>query len=310
VLNETWTFDGTNWTQRSPLNAPPARLQGEMVFDPARGRVVLFGGGSTGWTTNYSDTWEWDGTNWTPANLRRADGNWNPGARDGHAMAYDPRSERVVLHGGETASGCQQDVWSWNGTEWTIHLPQSGFVPSARTRSQLVHDSGSNRLLLFAGGCGTNYTNDLWDLALPTLARTSSYGSPCTGSNGLLALSINNNSLPVIGQTLQMQMSGVPAFSPCVGYIGFSNTSFAGTPLPFSLDFLSIYGCSAYMSADLNFSLGLPNNATSTTPWNLAIPLDPVFLSLHIYMQGLALEFGGTRFATVTNGIDARIGDR
>jgi hypothetical protein len=38
--------------------------------------------------------------------------------------------------------------------------------------------------------------------------------------------------------------------------------------------------------------------------------MDPVFLSLHIYLQGLALEFGGTRLATVTNGIDARIGDR
>jgi hypothetical protein len=35
-----------------------------------------------------------------------------------------------------------------------------------------------------------------------------------------------------------------------------------------------------------------------------------VFLSLHIYMQGLALKLGGSRFATVTNGIDARIGDR
>jgi hypothetical protein len=34
-------------------------------------------------------------------------------------------------------------------------------------------------------------------------------------------------------------------------------------------------------------------------------------LSLHIYMQGLALElFSANRFATVTNGIDARIGDR
>jgi hypothetical protein len=225
-------------------------------------------------------------------------------------MAFDPRAERVVLHGGETASGCQQDIWSWNGAEWTIHLAQSGSVPSARTGSQLIHESGANRLLLFAGGCGTNYTNDLWTLSLPTFARTSSYGSPCVGSNGPLALQAVGTSVPVIGQTFQMEMSGIPIFSPCVGYIGFSNTQFSGVPLPLPLDFVRMFGCFAYQSADLSFPLPSPNNITNTTPWNLAIPLDPVFLSLHIYLQGLALEFGGTRLATVTNGIDARIGDR
>ncbi|MEY4828637.1 MAG: hypothetical protein RLZZ562_433, partial [Planctomycetota bacterium] len=290
---------------------PPARLQGEMAFDPARGKVVLFGGGSTGWATNYSDTWEWDGTNWQPTQLRRADGDWNPGARDGHSMAYDPRAERVVLHGGETASGCQQDIWSWNGSEWTIHLAQSGSVPSARTGSQLIHESGANRLLLFAGGCGTNYTNDLWTLSLPTFARTSSYGSPCVGSRGPLGLEVIGTSLPIIGQTFRMQMTNVPPFSPCAGLLGFSNTELNGIPLPFDLAFLSMPGCNAYMSKDLNFPLPSPNNVTNTTAWDLAIPLDPVFLSLHIYMQGLALElFSANRFATVTNGIDARIGDR
>jgi hypothetical protein len=75
-------------------------------------------------------------------------------------MAYKPRAERVVLHGGETACGCQHDAWPWNGTDWTIHLAQSGSVPSARTGSQLIQDNGTNRMLLFAGGCGTSYTND------------------------------------------------------------------------------------------------------------------------------------------------------
>jgi hypothetical protein len=307
---ETWTWNGTTWTQRNPANSPSPRFPGAMAFDAARGKVVMFGGSDATYATNYSDTWEWDGTNWAPANLRRADGNWNPGARGGHAMAFDPRSELVVLHGGETAFGCQQDIWSWNGAEWTIHIAQSGSVPSARTGSQLLHDSGTNRLLLFAGGCGTNYTNDLWTLSLPTFARTNSYGSPCVGSRGPLGLEVIGTSLPIIGQTLRMQMTNVPLFSPCAGLLGFSNTELNGIPLPFDLAFLSMPGCNAYMSKDLNFPLPLPNNILNTTAWDLAIPMDPVFLSLHIYMQGLALEFGGTRFATVTNGIDARIGDR
>jgi hypothetical protein len=278
-----------------------------MAYDALRDRTVVFGG-KVG-TSRLSDVWEWDGSAWTDVTPQGSPA-WGPDARDGHSMAYDPRAERVVLHGGETASGCQQDVLSWNGTEWTIHLPQSGSVPSARTGSQLFHDSGTNRLLLFAGGCGTNYTNDLWTLSLPTFARTNSYGTPCVGSNGPLSLQVVGGSLPVVGQTFQMEMSGIPLFSPCVGYVGFSDTQFSGVPLPLALDFVRIFGCFAYQSADRSFPLPPPNNATNTTAWNLAIPLDPVFLSLHIYLQGLALEFGGTRLATVTNGVDARIGDR
>jgi len=278
-----------------------------MAYDALRNRTVIFGGKAG--SSRLLDVWEWDGSAWTDVTPQGSPA-WGPDARDGHSMAYDPRAERVVLHGGETASGCMQDVWSWNGTEWTIHLPQSGSVPSARTGSQLFHDSGTNRLLLFAGGCGTNYTNDLWTLSLPTFARTNSYGTPCVGSRGPLTLSVVNNSLPIIGQTFRMEMSNVPTFSPCAGLLGFSNTELNGIPLPFDLAFLSMPGCNAYMSKDLNFQLPPPNNVLNTTAWDLAIPMDPVFLALHIYMQGLALEFGGTRFATVTNGVDARIGDR
>jgi len=307
---ETWAWNGTTWTQRTPATSPSPRFPGAMAFDAARGKVVMYGGSDATYATNYSDTWDWDGSNWSPTNLRRADGDWNPGARDGHAMAYDPRAERVVLHGGETTSGCQQDVWSWNGTEWTIHLAQSGSVPSARTGSQLIHDNSTNRMLLFAGGCGTSYTNDLWQLSLPTFARSNSYGTPCVGSRGPLTLSVLNNSLPVIGQTFQMEMSNVPVFSPCAGFLGFSNTLINGVPLPIALDFVSMPGCFAYQSATLNVPIGLPNNILNTAAWDLAIPLDSVFLGLHVYMQGLALEFGGGRRATVTNGVDARIGDR
>lgn len=69
-------------------------------------------------------------------------------------------------------------------------------------------------------------------------------------------------------------------------------------------------GGNAFKTADLNFALGQPNNSTRTTAWSLVIPNDLVFLSMHIQLQGLALEFGGTRFATTANGIDARIGNQ
>jgi pyruvate/2-oxoacid:ferredoxin oxidoreductase beta subunit len=36
-LNDTWVWDGTNWVQKFPGNAPPARYGHAMAYDAARG---------------------------------------------------------------------------------------------------------------------------------------------------------------------------------------------------------------------------------------------------------------------------------
>src|SRR5947208_12730816 len=41
MLSDTWTWDGTGWTQRTPAHAPPARYQMGMAYDAAHGQVVL-----------------------------------------------------------------------------------------------------------------------------------------------------------------------------------------------------------------------------------------------------------------------------
>jgi hypothetical protein len=310
ATNETWVWNGTAWQQLSPTNSPPAREGAGMVFDAARQRVVLFGGSTTLFASNYADTWEWDGTNWTQSSLVPAANRWNPSNRDGHSMAYDPRSERVLLFGGTTAAGPQQDAWSWDGSEWTRHLVQSGAIPSTRAGAQLVFDTVSNRMLLYGGGTDSSFNNDMWELSPPVFARAEPYGTPCIGSRGPLGLQVANYTLPVVGQTFQMEVTNIPVFAPAIGYYGFSNTLFNGVPLPLALDFVQFFGCFAYMSADRNVLLPAANNATGITVWNLPIPLDPAFLSMHVYFQALTLEFGGARRGTLTNGIDARIGDR
>jgi hypothetical protein len=63
-LGDTWTWDGTDWTQRSPADAPSRRYSAGTAYDAARGRVVLFGGG-TNCCGVLGDTWAWDGTEWT-----------------------------------------------------------------------------------------------------------------------------------------------------------------------------------------------------------------------------------------------------
>ncbi len=67
-VNDTWTWDGTRWTQQHPRHAPSVRSSTgpmpSMAYDAMRGEVVIFGG--IEYTTNVplNDTWTWNGGDW------------------------------------------------------------------------------------------------------------------------------------------------------------------------------------------------------------------------------------------------------
>ena len=46
-LNDTWTWNGTNWSQANPTAAPSARAGASIAFDPGTGQLLLFGGLNT-----------------------------------------------------------------------------------------------------------------------------------------------------------------------------------------------------------------------------------------------------------------------
>jgi hypothetical protein len=58
--NDTWEWDGSQWTHDFPAAAPPIRAGQSMAYDAARGRMVVFGGwnAATSPATIYGDTWE------------------------------------------------------------------------------------------------------------------------------------------------------------------------------------------------------------------------------------------------------------
>ena len=63
ALADTWEWDGSDWTKRTPAASPPARMSHALAFDLIRAKVVLFGG-TVYPATFFADTWEWDGTTW------------------------------------------------------------------------------------------------------------------------------------------------------------------------------------------------------------------------------------------------------
>lgn len=94
-LGDTWEWDGALWTQVAAFGPEP-RTGAAMVFE--HDHAALFGGlasaAAAAKPTVFGNTWEWNGAHWT----QRQD--IGPGARWGHAMAFDSIRRRVVIFGG------------------------------------------------------------------------------------------------------------------------------------------------------------------------------------------------------------------
>jgi hypothetical protein len=123
--NETWLFDGTDWSLATPRGvAPGGRTATNLARDDATGTLVLFGGeapASPGMVGAHNDTWTWDGAGWIqedPASAPPSRGIYTFAGQ----IAYDSDLKVVVLYGGFSGgatAGALGDTWTWAGTTWT-----------------------------------------------------------------------------------------------------------------------------------------------------------------------------------------------
>jgi len=95
IFGDTWEWTGQAWVQTAEFGAT-ASSDAAMAFD-GKG-VALFGGVDSRIAAPgsqvFGNTWEWDGKHWTGRQ------DMGPGPRWHHAMAYDSKRQRMVLHGG------------------------------------------------------------------------------------------------------------------------------------------------------------------------------------------------------------------
>jgi N-acetylneuraminic acid mutarotase len=155
ATSDTWVWDGSVWTQKSPATSPPARSTPGMVYDAARSEIVLFGGG-----TGFTDTWVWNGSIWA----QRFPGTSPPPRSTGPKMTYDATRGEVVLFGGQSLFGDMLgDTWVWDGVNWTQRLPATS--PSPRDSHAMAYDAARGEVVLFGGfpgGRGVAPLQDTW----------------------------------------------------------------------------------------------------------------------------------------------------
>jgi hypothetical protein len=121
-----------------------------MAYDPARGRVVVFGGSSDS-IPALGDTWEWDGTSW--ADVTPAAG---PAPTGTPKLVYDVARARVVLF--RQLSGATTDVWEWDGIAWS---PAPGAATPAMNSYTAAYDAAARETVVFGWG----EVADFWTFA-------------------------------------------------------------------------------------------------------------------------------------------------
>jgi hypothetical protein len=107
-LDDTWTWDGTTWTQRHPA-ATPGGCEGPLAYDAAASQIILLcvreqqpmGRG------NFSvSTWAWTGATWTqlhPSTMPPGGGRLT--------MTYDAVGRELVLFG-------SAHTWTYANGQW------------------------------------------------------------------------------------------------------------------------------------------------------------------------------------------------
>lgn len=139
--------------------------------------MILFGGqGSQSYPYQSNDTWvlrNADGTG-GPAQWQQLTTIGAPPVRRHAGGAYDSRTNRLIVYGGDGAGSCPcpflNDIWvltNANGLEtnpptWT-QLNPIGTQPPARSSATFAYDSVNNRAIVY-GGEGPGTLADTWVL--------------------------------------------------------------------------------------------------------------------------------------------------
>ncbi|MBN2383806.1 hypothetical protein JXQ70_13100, partial [bacterium] len=162
ISDETWEYDGTDWTKREFTIKPPERAAHCMVYDSSSHVVYIFSGlymNNNGGCEYRDDTWYYNGDHWTEVNTEH-----KPSRRNRAQMVYDSRRDVTVLYGGDRVGGWAPDdvCWEFDGEDWT--QIETEHKPGRRTRFGFAFHEGIGRAVFFGGDVHmASMRNDTWE---------------------------------------------------------------------------------------------------------------------------------------------------
>ena len=164
-FGDHWYWNGTDWSSVSPTTLPPARAYTASAWDPVRRQVVMYGGYSD-IAVFLTETWLWDGSNWT-----RRITQHTPTLTT--SAAFHPHTQRVALTSRSFA-------FEWDGVDWVQQSWSTGQIAlvTDHRRGQLLSLAAPGAHVLshmtagtsaFGTGCSAGAAPDLAAVDAPTL---------------------------------------------------------------------------------------------------------------------------------------------
>ncbi len=165
-LADLWSLDldTRTWTQIATTGlVPAARARHNAIYDLMRDRMVVFGGNEGTVMSDTLHALDLGTLTWSRLTPKLQ----APTPRQAAGMAYQAGRDRIVLFGGQDASGILSDVWlfSFADSGWS-KLNPSGLYPTPRYDVAAAFDSVSNALLVFGGSDNGQSYNDVFSLSL------------------------------------------------------------------------------------------------------------------------------------------------
>jgi len=348
TANDTWEWNGTDWTQVMTANAPSPRAFYSMAFDERRGKVVLFGTQSGSTFAGGDETWEYDGTDWalipTPT---------TPPGLETPAMAYDKGRGVVVMFGGWNGQSgtLYNSTWEYDGNEWTQRATPT--APIARYRASCVYDDARGRIVVYGGFGNATALTDTWEYDGNDWTQVANIG-PVMSTEGMMAYDvvrqqsyffggsgptgISNETWNYTGTTTAIAAAwgrgcatsaGVPSLQPANAPVFGQTYTLNATNLPASSAFILVaHGYSNTQSAlgplpynmrilgyngcfleiDPDFIVFAPA-AGGTATTSLSIPVSASYTGFAVYSQALVGDPAAANGnGGATNPVHARIG--
>lgn len=169
--NDTWEWDGNNWQVINTPQTPSGRLSHAMSYNPARQRVIVYGG----WDAvgdNQTDSWQFDGSTWTPL-----PGSVRPVLKRGASSWFDPGSQQTMLLGHYSVPRnpiSRQELWTLGPQGWSrVNLA----MPFQEPIIEVAYDPNRRRAVMLS-----RYSDDAtWEFDGTTWTRFANPPAPGTG---------------------------------------------------------------------------------------------------------------------------------
>lgn len=157
-VTDTWVWDGSSWAERHPQHEPAVAFDwpASMIFDPLGKTVLLyaFNRTSTQGANLLSETWSWNGADWSQLALSTTPTQTGEMVSD-EANTYLIASPTATRVGGRYLT----QMWKWDGGAWKPIAPGNNMVAGT---GAMAYDPHRGKIVALIGAYTWTWDGSRW----------------------------------------------------------------------------------------------------------------------------------------------------